>query len=587
MTVRDEDIRQRLRLGEDSRWEFKQIAFSGNRPTSPDRSDLADEIAAFANANGGTLLCGVTDDGEIQGMSRPQMAALDHLLVEVSTDGIDPPIRIDIHHREVDGKSLLLIEVAKGDSLHEHRGRSFIRVGAAKRRMTGDERLRLAQRRTQNRYLWFDEQPVPETGFDTLDAALWRPLLSAEGAAEPEVALAKLALLASDESGIRRATVAGVLLCTQHPEQWLPNAAIAATRYRGADRTTGQFDAQEITGPLHRQIAEAVAFAVRNMQVAARKTPARIDMPQYSEKAIFEAVVNAVVHRDYAIRGSRIRLSMFADRLEIQSPGALPNTLTLESMALRQATRNQTIASLMGRMGVGEIRGSADRRYFMERRGDGVPVIQRETRELSGRPPEYRLVDSAEVLLVVPAAPLAATSSRVVVNVRAEGRPLPGADVLLLFPNATWKQAVTDENGEAAVDLYTTELPMTVFSAAPGYAACLVREWHPATGALAVELRALPHGGSIIFPEATGHLPGLKGRLNPIRDALDRTYLHASNIAIARGRQQPVHFVPGEELRLTDADGAECLVRILDVVGRSALAEYRAPDFDTPDAGDG
>ena len=575
MKFSDDEIAQRLREGEDSRWEFKRILFSGDSPTSPDRGDLADEIVAFANANGGMLLCGVTDDGQIEGMTFAQMKALDNLLVEVSTHVIEPSVRIDVHHREVDGRSLLLVKVPKGDSLHERGGRSFIRVGASKRRLTGDERLRLAQRRTQGRYLWCDEQPVPETGFDTLDAALWRPLLSAEGASEPEVALEKLALLAPDESGVGRATVAGVLFCTQNPERWLPHAAITATRYRGADRTTGQVDAQEITGPLPRQIADAVGFAVRNMQVAARKVPARVDMPQYSEKAIFEAIVNAVVHRDYAIYGSRIRLSMFADRLEIQSPGALPNTLTVESMALRQATRNQAIASLMGRIGVGRIRGSADRRYFMERRGDGVPAIQRETRELSGRPPEYRLVDGAEVLLVLPAAPLDATASRTVVTVRSEGRPLPGADVLVLFPNRTWKHAVADEHGEAAVDLHTTELPMTVFAAAPGCAACLVREWLPSGGALALELRVLPQGGSVIFPEATGRVPGLNGRLNPIRDPLDRTYLYASNIAVARGRPQPVHFVPGEELRLTDCDGAERLVRILEVVGRSALLEYR------------
>ncbi len=578
MTARYEDIRQRLRLGEDSRWEFKQIELSGNHLTSPDRADLADEITAFANANGGALLCGVTDDGQIQGMSRPQMAALEHLLVEASTDSIEPQVHIEVHHREVDGGAFLLVDVAKGDALQEHNGRSFIRVGSSRCQMTADERLRLAQRRAQSRYLWFDEQPVPETGFDTLDAALWMPLLSAQGVAEPEVALVKHALLATDESGVQRATVAGVLLCSQHPERWLPNAAIMATRYRGADRTTAQFDAQEITGPLQRQIADAVAFAVRNMQVSARKVPARIDMPQYSENAIFEAVVNAVVHCDYGIRGKRIRLSMFADRLEIQSPGALPNTLTLESMELRQATRNQAIASLMGRMGVGDILGSADRLYFMERRGDGVRIIQRETRELSGRPPQYRLVDGAEVLLVIPAAPQDVTSIRAVVAVKTEGRPLPGADVLVLFPNNTWKQAVSDENGEATVDLYTTELPMTVFGAAPGYAACMVQDWLPSSGPLALELSVLPRGGSVIFSEAAGRLPGLKGRLNPVRDRLDRTYLYASNIAIARGRQQPVHFVPGEELRLTDANGTECLVRILDIVGRSALVEYRVPE---------
>ncbi len=268
---------------------------------------------------------------------------------------------------------------------------------------------------------------------------------------------------------------------------------------------------------------------------------------------------------------------MFSDRLELQSPGALPNTLTVESMALRQATRNQVIASLMGRMGVEEIHGSAHRRYFMERRGDGVPAILRETRELSGRSAEYRLLNGAEVLLLIPAAPQDATSARAVVTVRAEGRPLPGADVLVLFPNRTWKQAVADEHGEAAVDLYTTELPMTVFGAAPGYAACLIREWLPAGGALALELPPRPRGGSVIFPEATGRLPGLKGSLNPIRDVLDRTYLYASNITIGQGRPQPVDFVPGEELRLTDSDGAELLVRVVDIVGRSALVEYRLP----------
>ena len=578
MSVRDEHIRQRLALGEDSSWEFKQVEFVGVRPARPSRDDLAAEMIAFANADGGWLLMGVTDGGLLQGMSREQMAALDDLLVEVSTDAIKPALRIGVHHKELDGDAFVLVEVPRGDSLYERGGRSWIRVGASKRRLTGDEPMRLAQRRAQGRHLSFDEQPVAGTGFDALDPALWKPMLSAEGAAEPEVALPKLALLASNESGVQCATVAGVLLCTQQPHRWLPNAAITATHYRGTDRTTAQVDSQEIAGPLQRQIADALTFVVRNMRVAARKTPARIDMPQYSEKAIFEAVVNAVVHRDYSIRGSRIRLSMFSDRLEVQSPGALPNTLTLESMALRQATRNEVIASVMGRLGVGDVRGSGHRRYFMERRGDGVPAIIRETRELSGRRPEYRLIDDAEVLLKIPAAPQDPTSSRVVVTVRADGRPLPGADVLVLFPNRTWKQAVADENGEAVVDLYSTELPMTVFGAALGRAACLVRDWLPAAGALALDLTPLPHGGSVIFPEATGHLPGLKGRLNPIRDALDRTYLYASNIAIGRGQPQPVHFIPGEVLRLTDSDGVERCVRIVEIVGRSALMEHWDPE---------
>ena len=575
MNYRVEEIESRLRSGEDSGWEFKQVEFAGDRPKRPTRDDWADEIAAFANAAGGVVLAGVADDGKVIGMSRAQIANLDALLVEVSTDTIKPPVRIRTHHTELsDGRLVLLAEVPESDSVHESPGGNYIRVGASKRLMGSDERLRLAQRRSQARFLWFDKQPVPETGFRTLAEALWKPLLSAEGAAEPEAALGKLALLVDDEAGVLRAAVAGVLLCTPNPEQWLPNACITATRYRGRDRASGQIDAQEITGPLNEQIAGAVAFAARNMQVAARKDPARSDLPQYSERAVFEALVNAVVHRDYSIRGTKIRLSMFDDRLEIQSPGSLPNNLTVESMGSRQSTRNEALTSVLARMPVGGTRGGGDRRYFMERRGDGVLIIQRETWELCGKYPEYRVVDDSEVLLVIPAAMQERSPARTVIPVRSGGRPLPDTDLLLLFPNKTWKRATTDEQGEAAVDLHTTTLPMTVFASAPGQAAYLERDWTPSERALAINLDALPEGGSVVFPEGTGNLPGLKGRLNPIRDTLDRTYLYASNIVIDAGKQQPVNFIPGEKLQLTDAEGTELCVRIVDIVGRSALVEY-------------
>ena len=574
MTYSDEEIRHQLQLGEDSHWEFKAVEFAGNVPRSPRRDDWADEIAAFANADGGLLLCGVTDDGEVLDMSREQIVELDSLLVEVSTDSIKPAVRIRTYHRQLDDRLLLLVDVPEGDSQHESPGGNYVRVGGSKRRMTSDERLRLAQRRGQARFHSYDEQTVPDTGFETLDESLWRPLLSAEGAAEPQSALVKLALLANDDAGILRATVAGVLLCTRSPEQWLANAGITATRYRGDDRASGQIDAQEITGPINRQIGDAVAFAMRNMRVAARKDPARVNLPQYSERALFEAIVNAVVHRDYSISGIRIRLSMFEDRLEIQSPGSLPNNLTLESMEARQATRNEVLTSVLARMPVGGIGGSEDRQFFMERRGDGVPIIMRETRELSGKRPEYRLIDGSEVLLTIPAAVLEQSPARAVITVRSAGRPMAGADVLALFPNKTWKRATTDDNGEAEVDLHTTHLPMTVFAAAPGHSAHLEREWVPSQGSLAVELEPLREGGSVIFAESTGYLPVVQGRLNPIRDAHDRTYLYASNISINEGMQQPVHFAFGEDLRLTDSDGREAMVRVVDVVGRSALLEY-------------
>ena len=158
--------------------------------------------------------------------------------------------------------------------------------------------------------------------------------------------------------------------------------------------------------------------------------------------------------------------------------------------------------------------------------------------------------------------------------VRSSGEPLPNANVLVLFPNRTWKHGVTDSFGEVSVELHSIHLPIVVFVAAPGFAAGLETDWIPKHRPLALELAPMPEGGSVIFPEATGSLPDLSGRLNPIRDVLERTYLYASNIAIDHGKQQPVHFPLGEDLHLTDAEGREAIVRVVNVVGRSALLEY-------------
>ena len=190
MKFSDEDIKRQMRLGEDSHWEFKEIVFSENKPKSPSRADLADELAAFANSDGGVILCGVTDNGDVQGMSRIQMDRLEMLLVEICTDTVKPSIRPTIFRKEIEeDKAFLLIEVPQGYALHNSPGGSFHRVGSSKRKMTTDEQLRLAQKRSQARFLWFDKQPIPETGFGSLDESLWKPLLSAEGAATPELAL--------------------------------------------------------------------------------------------------------------------------------------------------------------------------------------------------------------------------------------------------------------------------------------------------------------------------------------------------------------------------------------------------------------
>src|SRR5699024_10415665 len=137
-------------------------------------------------------------------------------------------------------------------------------------------------------------------------------------------------------------TVAGLLMASLNPERELTGAFIQAVAYAGtdihpADRQTYQLDARDITGPLDQQIADACGFVRKNMYVAARKadTGGREDLPQFDMLAVFEAITNAVAHRDYSMAGSKVRLRLFNDRLEIYTPGMLANTMTPESLAFR------------------------------------------------------------------------------------------------------------------------------------------------------------------------------------------------------------------------------------------------------------
>ena len=129
MAYTDDQIRRQLRLGEDNAWEFKSVEFRNNEAARHQRNGWADEIAAFANARGGILLLGVTDAGEVPGMSRDQMDALERLVMEICTNSIKPTIRIETYRRELDGRSFLLVSIPQGDAQHDSPGGSFVRVG--------------------------------------------------------------------------------------------------------------------------------------------------------------------------------------------------------------------------------------------------------------------------------------------------------------------------------------------------------------------------------------------------------------------------------------------------------------------------
>lgn len=164
-----------------------------------------------------------------------------------------------------------------------------------------------------------------------------------------------------------------------------------------------QVDASDITGPLDQQIRSACAFVKKNMRIAAKKDPAREELPQFSLRAVFEAVTNAVAHRDYSIPQSCIRLHLFSDRLELFSPGAIPNTMTIESMPYRQFSRNGLISSLLSRCPL-DIAKEYGRNFVMDRRGEGIPIIIEETRRLSGKDPQFVMIDQSELIVTIPSA---------------------------------------------------------------------------------------------------------------------------------------------------------------------------------------
>lgn len=405
-----EELIRKIRLGEDTSLELKAVSFRGGRVATPERDDLADEIAAMANTADGVLVLGV-DDGtrDILGMPVERLETVERFVFEICNDSIRPPVafrtlRMELPDATGVSRPILKVDVPRSLFVHESPGGYFHRQGSSKRRMPPDVLARLFQQRSQARLIRFEEQAVPDTTLADLDERLWRRLLG-PSAGDEIGTLRKMRLLTVDDGGQDRATVAGILLASREPERKLPGAFIQAVRYRGTRQDSNyQVDAQDIAGPLDVQVREALAFVRRNMTVAARKDPARIEVPQYSVRAVFEAVVNAVAHRDYSVHGSKIRLFLFDDRLELYSPGPLPNTVTIESLPLRQSTRNELITTLLARCPVEDPAGEIGRRYLMEKRGDGVPIIMEESRRLSGRDPVYRLIDDAELLLTIWAA---------------------------------------------------------------------------------------------------------------------------------------------------------------------------------------
>lgn len=375
-----EGIEDLIRFGEDSVREFKSIRIQGKRVAEPDAREISDDFASAANASGTTFLFGVNDKTHaIEGVPFDKLEIAETWLRNICNDSVKPALPATIR------------KIAARNSAGEE----------------PEMLARLFQQRSQTRLVCFDEQVVSQAEAGELLAPLYTRFRTELSSADDSEFLRKLHFIAPDVDGVMRPTVAGVLFATEHPESYLPSAFIQAVCYRGVERNADyQLDARDITGPLDVQIEEACRFVERNMRIAAIKNPARIDIPQYAMNAVFEAIVNAVAHRDYSISGSKIRLHMFADRLEIFSPGGLPNSMALDEIGERQFARNELICTCLSRCPVRKRFAEVRRERIMDKRGEGVPVILSASDRLSGRQPEYKLLGESELLLSIYSAPI-------------------------------------------------------------------------------------------------------------------------------------------------------------------------------------
>lgn len=418
MTDGTEQLLRRIRLGEDSTLELKRVVVAGSRVTDPSRDAMSDELAAFANSRAptGVLLLGVDDKTrEVLGIPIEHLDVVETWVRQICNDSIDPPLAASILKLELPDRGGALVPVIRVDVprslfVHQSAGGFYQRIGSSKRKLTVEALTRLLQERSQTRVIRFDESPVPRTTPSDLDPARVGRFMRA-GTEATEADLRKLRVVVEDEEGTSRLSIAGVLMGTAEPQAWLPHAMIQAVAYRGerADRHY-QLDARDIGGPLDAQAIEALHFVRRNMRIAAVKDLGRREIPQWSERAVFEALVNAVAHRDYSMAGARIRLHLFEDRLELYVPGALANTLTPDSLHLRQYSRNELVVSLLARCPIPGTE-ALGRPFLMDRRGDGVPIIHEETLRLAGRSAEYTLIDDSELRLVLPSAGLDASAA--------------------------------------------------------------------------------------------------------------------------------------------------------------------------------
>lgn len=341
--------------------------------------ELADAMIGFANAEGGLIVIGIRD-GIVEGTGadeRPHNAWR-----QAGRDFARPPVPVHFElvpciSTDGDIDRLLILEIETSEHVHENaRGDVFLRIGDENRRLGPME---VQELRYDKGGTFFDGTPVLGAGRTDLDDKLVRLFLRAVGATHrAEDSLVSRGLLSRMRDEVVP-TVAGILTLGRDPQQFLPEARVRLLRYQGTARETGErsniISDVEGRGALRDQITFARRTLRRWLGAAVRLGPGGRFRPTslIPEDAWLEAVVNGVVHRSYSIGGDHIRISLFADRLEVESPGRLPGLVRIDTIRSTRFARNPRVARTVLEFGYGRELGEGVDRMFEEMQRAGLP----------------------------------------------------------------------------------------------------------------------------------------------------------------------------------------------------------------------
>ena len=368
------------------------------RGGTPKRLDAS--LSAFANSRGGILIFGLDERRGYKAVGVHDAQQLQKDLAELAQSQMEPAVTVTISHEVVSGASLVVVEVEELPPAlkpSHHKGKdafegSYLRVGNTNQRMTQYQVWGYLSARAQPT---FDADPVRESSradLDTVRAEAYAERLRAShprrlrGATTLEESMRALHITTVDEDGVIRPTRAGLLMLGSYPQALEPQLVITFLQYAGMDEHTkgprGErfIDNRKFEGPIPDMLEEAVSHIMGRIGTAGLIDGLLTrDIPDYPRPAVREALLNAVAHRDYSayMRGSQVQVRLFADRLEISSPGGLFGDVTLETLEVRQSTRNQRLMQLM-----------EDHR-LVDNRGTGIDGMIAEMRDAHLEPPRF------------------------------------------------------------------------------------------------------------------------------------------------------------------------------------------------------